>query len=955
MSLFAATDLPHSKVDKLHNFFVKLKDESNYASWHKKMTLLFMGHKVMDIVLGEQVKLLSLPRQPATDIPDAAELDASADRQNKIATWTDRDIWAQSHIMATLSPEIEGMVTYCETLHEMWDLLEKKYRKRGHNALYSGLVHLLSTKYRDGDNMDEHITKLLTYSAELMKIGKPVPDKYLNVFILFSLPPSWSVVNTWYKQAAAIDEKVTIRPSLVVEHIQSEAQRRATANMQLVPVKVSSSSNAGALSANALKMCDFCNRKGHNADECKQSRKRGKAKSVKPAQSSNQEAVAFSVMSAGQSAKSRFIIDSGAWKNHTGDRTQLTDFIEDPYEAETANGEWVVCPGHGTLSIETAGGRKLEAKKVWYARGITLRSTNDELGVGLGTSEAREQSRAFHSGLSVHFKPDKSCTILRNGKFIASTIVSDGPYKLDIKQPNLALATRETVGAPLMLWHRRFGHSSPQTIIDMARGGAVQGLVLLDKLISDCLHCVLAKSKRSPFTIKATVATEILERVCIGLGFVPEPDHQGRTVYLAIVDQHSCGRWVFPLSSKSSEGVIEAFNTFRTSVENMTGKKIRFVRSDNGGEFTSKMFETYFKTNGIIHKRTAPYTLENNGQVERLNGSIMTTVKAMLHNANLPMTFWSYAMQAAVYLSNRTTVARLNGVTPYEIIFGKKPRVSHIKPFGAVAFVHIDGTLRTKLDDKAVEGILVGFNNYDYVVWLKDQQKEDSTVTPVEKEVPQQLVPVPDGYVQVQNGYQPGKYGELDMSNIIPYKHHQALFADRWKMGKTYLCISVPQGHFTPTTYEEAISCPDAKFWIIAIREELGALETHNVFEVSFLPDGAIALGSRWVFMIKLDAAGRIIRFKARLVAQGFAQRPGINFHETFAPVARMSTIRFCKARGLLPGSRKKVMGFWGLELETARQTKQKTLSCSHVSFSCTIEFLPLPKSHLQAFTSRLL
>ncbi|SGZ30015.1 BQ5605_C052g12592 [Microbotryum silenes-dioicae] len=933
MSLFAAIDLPHSKVDKLHNSFVKLKDESNYASWHKKMTLLFMGHKVMDIVLGEQVKPLSLPRPPATDIPDAAELDASADRQKKIATWTDRDIWAQSHIMATLSPEIEGMVTYCETSHEMWDLLEKKYRKRGHNALYSGLVRLLSTKYRDGDNMDEHITKLLTYSAELMKIGKPVPDEYLNVFILFSLPPSWSVVNTWYEQAAAIDEKVTIRPSLVVEHIQSEAQRRATANMQLVPVKVSSSSNAGALSANALKMCNFCKRKGHNADECytnpngqgyrppqgKQSRKRGKAKSVKPAQSSNQEAVAFSVMSAGQSTKSRFIIDSGAWKNHTGDRTQLTDFIEDPYEAETANGEWVVCPGHGTLSIETAGGRKLEAKKVYYMPGMPV-----------GLLSVRQMT---NSGISVHFEPDKSCTILRNGEFIASTIVSDDPYELDIKQPNLALATRETSSDD-------YRHGA---------GGAVQGLVLSDKLISDCLHCVLAKSKRSPFTIKATVATEILERVCIDLGFVPEPDHQGRTVYLAIVDQHSCGRWVFPLSSKSSEGVIEAFNTFRTSVENMTGKKIRSVRSDNGGKFTSKMFETYFKTSGIIHERTAPYTPENNGQVERLNGSIMTTVKAMLHDANLPKTFWSYAMQAAVYLSNRTTVARLNGVTPYEIIFGKKPCVSHIKPFGAVASVHIDGTLRTKLDDKAVEGIFVGFNNYDYVVWLKDQQKEiqtrhatfgrhehhlletselvtdfkvpqipkisekDSTVTPVEKEVPQQLVPVPDGYVQVQNDYQPGKYGELDVSNIIPYKRRQALFAGPaldssssnfqvicidnvlpqidGKWGKTYLCVSVPQGHFTSTTYEEAISCPDAKFWIIAIREELGALKTHNVFEVCFLPDGVIALGSRWVFTIKLDAAGRIIRFKARLVAQGFAQRPGIDFHETFAPVARMSTI----------------------------------------------------------------
>lgn len=657
----------------------------------------------------------------------------------------------------------------------MWELLEKKYRKRGHSALYSGLARLLSTKYRDGDNMDEHVTKLLTYSAELMKIGKPVPDEHLNVFILFSLPPSWSMVNTWYEQAAALDDQFTFRPSLVVEHIQSEAQRRSTANLQLIPFKTSSS-NAGALSANAYKGCDFCNRKGHTADECytnpngqgyrpqqgKARKKRGKTKSIKAAQASNQASVVFSIMVAiGKTIKTRFIVDSGADRHHTGDRELLSDFVGDSYVAEIADGKLIECPGHGTLVIHTAGNRKIFLKKVY----LIPESSVGLLSIRLMTN----------NGLSVAFEPDKSCTISRKGEFIANTVISDGPYELNIKRPSLALATGETVGAPLMLWHRRYGHPSVQTILDMARNGAVQGLVLSDEIIRDCLDCVISKSKRSSFTIKASIATEILERVCIDLGFVPEPDHQGRTVYLTIVDQHSCGRWVVPLASKSSEGVIEAFDTFRTSVENMTGKRIRFVRSDNGGEFTSKIFETYCKTNGIIHERTAPYTPGNNGQVERLNGSIMTTVKAMLHDANFLKTFWSYVMQAAVYLLNCTIVARLNGLTPFEIISGKKPRVSHIKPFGAVAFVHIDGSLRTRLDDKAVEGILVGYNNYDYVVWLKDQQKEvptrhanfgrrehhlletselvtdfevpqiieisekDSTVTPVEKEVPQQL------------------------------------------------------------------------------------------------------------------------------------------------------------------------------------------------------------------------
>jgi len=112
MSLFAATELPHGKtVEKLS--FVKLKDESNYASWHKKMTLLFMGHKVMDILLGVEPKPLPLPSLKGNASP--ATIGASADRQKQIATWVDRDIWAQSQIIATLSPEVEGMVTYCES------------------------------------------------------------------------------------------------------------------------------------------------------------------------------------------------------------------------------------------------------------------------------------------------------------------------------------------------------------------------------------------------------------------------------------------------------------------------------------------------------------------------------------------------------------------------------------------------------------------------------------------------------------------------------------------------------------------------------------------------------------------------------------------------------------------------------------------------------------------------
>ena len=72
----------------------------------------------------------------------------------------------------------------------------------------------------------------------------------------------------------------------------------------------------------------------------------------------------------------------------------------------------------------------------------------------------------------------------------------------------------------------------------------------------------------------------------------------------------------------------------------------------------------------------------------------------------------------------------------------------------------------------------------------------------------------------------------------------------------------------------------------------MGAHWTNGTWQVVTLPPGEKAIGSRWVFKLKRNADGSIDRFKARLVAQGFSQRPGIDFHEVFAPTMRWGSIR---------------------------------------------------------------
>ena len=95
-----------------------------------------------------------------------------------------------------------------------------------------------------------------------------------------------------------------------------------------------------------------------------------------------------------------------------------------------------------------------------------------------------------------------------------------------------------------------------------------------------------------------------------------------------------------------------------------------------------------------------------------------------------------------------------------------------------------------------------------------------------------------------------------------------------------------------PQSLAEAKRGHDWPFWEKAIFEELKTLEEASTWELVDLPAGANLVGSKWVFRVKKDASGHVVRFKARLVAQGFSQVPGVDYFDTFAPVAKLASIR---------------------------------------------------------------
>jgi len=95
-----------------------------------------------------------------------------------------------------------------------------------------------------------------------------------------------------------------------------------------------------------------------------------------------------------------------------------------------------------------------------------------------------------------------------------------------------------------------------------------------------------------------------------------------------------------------------------------------------------------------------------------------------------------------------------------------------------------------------------------------------------------------------------------------------------------------------PATMSEAKGREDAELWREAAKKELASIKANNTWDLVELPPGRRAIDSKWVFKIKRDAVGKVERYKARLVARGFMQKYGVDFEETFAPVAKFSSIR---------------------------------------------------------------
>ena len=481
-----------------------------------------------------------------------------------------------------------------------------------------------------------------------------------------------------------------------------------------------------------------------------------------------------------------------------------------------------------------------------------------------------------------------------------------------ISSCNFTSASTKSLSS-LNLWHLRLGHLNNQDVKKLS--SMVKGLVVNKKDVpTDCEGCFLGKQSRLPFPKKSSGKKErILDLVHSDVcGPMNIPSIGGSNYFTTFIDDHSNYTWVYFLKRKSDVG--DVFVEWLTMTENVTEKRLKEFRSDNGGEYVAHYFTDICKERGISLQPTIPYTPQQNGVAERMNRTIMENVRATLHHANLPLYLWAEAVATIVYVRNLCPTTSLKDVTPHEKFFGPKPDVGHLRVFGCQVFMHVPDQKRKKLEAKAIKGIFVGYptGSKGYKVFLPKSRKmirsrdvkflENTFQHDCDKDDTEELKTM---LTPTHESYTPDPFADSDPSDVeeeLPPVPSSRPVRERRKPDRygeyEWATVAAVEVDSDPRTLKQARRSPNSLKWDTAMKEELASLEKHNTWTLVNLPPGKNLIGCKWVYKTKRNANGSIDRYKARLVAQRFKQEYGIGYDEVFAPVARYDSIRTILAVG---------------------------------------------------------
>ncbi|KAA8517060.1 hypothetical protein F0562_017122 [Nyssa sinensis] len=909
-----------SNLDSIVRPIDIILDGSNYSMWAQNMEVFLKGRRLWRYVTGD----LATPTQKASETEEAfsTRLEEWGSMHYKILSW----------FINTSVPSINSLLPRLGNAKDTGQSIADFYSQTNH------LWEQLSA----ADPKLACAQDIQTFAAWL--------DRRKFMHFMMALRDDFEST-----RASLLHRQPLPTLDAAVSELISEETRRSTMKMQSSDMVLatasrgpspSSTGRPSSQSNSPIRLCQWCNFRGHTIDECR------KYKSYQRRQASRQTATVSSSTPAHQTAALASSTSSAPESSSPSTPLTAADVTALIHQVLSQSSTALsVTPGKSQWFIDSACCNHMTSDSTIFSHKTAL-SPNPAIYIANGShmpvSHVGSISTSNLSVSDTYLVPQLSLNLLsvgqlcelgldlkfsnkgvdvqdsRMGQLLGTGRKVGRLFELTSLQiPSSTNTSRAAITVTSSLWHSRLGHASLPRVQFLASQGHI-GPVKFQSF--DCVSCHLGKQTHLSFNKSASFFAAPFDLVHSDIwGPAPTPTEGGSRYFVIFVDDYNRYTWIYLLQHRSELTIV--YQNFHKMVQTQFSCTIKTFRSDNAMEYKDKSFLALLQHNGTISHHSCPYTSQQNGRAERKHRHILDTVRALLISASIPERFWGEAALTAVYTINRVPSPTIQNKTPFELLHGTVPNYSLLRVFGCVCFVTLPSHERTKLEPRSRLCCLLGYGLtqkgyrcYDPIAkrlrisrhvefW---EHKMFTSISPF----PQSSISYAPIFTDPSIALFPDSSAEMPSSSDVPsspVSESSDTSADTLDPSTTSEPIQVPalrqstrvRAHpshlqdfhcyyalatlHEPHSYREASADP---LWQKAMSDELEALTKTHTWDLVDLPPGKSAVGCKWVYKIKTRSDGSVERYKARLVAKGFSQEYGIDYEETFAPVARLTSVR---------------------------------------------------------------
>lgn len=903
----------------LETLSTNAQGQTNFESWNFKLVLTLKAKDLYQIASGADVR-------PAGSATEAT-----------VSTWIKKDIEAQALIGLNVDSNIAKKISHCTTSKQMLDKLMCLYGTKTDVSIELLQRKFFSFEFDEGKSVIENVMEVCQIAEELSAENDPVREKWIMTKILSILPPRLAHFCTAWDNVSGNDrtmEKLITRLRMEEERTTprddqtaSTSQSALTAMQRGKPtpkqgyksdkpkVTCYKCGQAGHVKkkcnnkpcakyiayCKAKFACNECGKKGHFAKECPAREDKNNSNKPKLLMTIGLSTTEMAAVHQGKDNNEVWYQDCGASQHMTFRQDWFENLIEFEVPMKISIGDSTELDGAavGDICLEAFDGESWQPvvlQNVLYVPKLNfnLFSVGQTLDKGYIQEADKNQSRFLTA-------EGRETTVIaeRRGKL----------YEMKLrrrKSENFCLAVKS-----LRTWHERLAHQNIRYVRDVLNK---KGIKYIDDWKEDyvCEGCVYGKQTRISHPRNTEIASAPLDLVHVDLGEMNVRSSGGAKYFLLFKDDYSHYRTVYFLKTKDE--AVAKLDIYLKLVENQLGRRVKKLRSDNGLEIRNQSSKQLLEKLGVFHTVTNVETPEQNGRIEREMRTIVEAARSAIHANELNENLWAEAVNYSVFTINQTGKSTVEGKSPAELWFGRQVDPRKLRAFGTECYVLIPKQRRKKLDRKSEKGILVGYDldspcyrvlmsatgkieTSDNVVFKEENvtntgletnvrsEQEEETETEEENEEDEK-----DNEERIDER-QPGNSPREEQPRRRVLRDREALkqpqrftaeYDKYYKPGGDKESAMIGEVEDIPV--QEALKDPE---WKAAMQEEYNSLIDMDTWELVDCPKDVKPLTCRWVLREKTNG-----RKKARLVARGFEQKEGIDYSETFSPVARHESIR---------------------------------------------------------------